>query len=110
MVSVPILHDALVVGGDLSFVEKCVFGAIVVAIDIDVLAAGNIVLAVLVGQDGHVVGRVLLFHLPVRPRHRRNAVFDLVLQIVVTLLKLLLVATLVVDLQGELLLLAILVG
>ena len=74
-----------------------------ILVDAHELLVGNVEFAHLVRQDGHLVGVVLLHQEPVRPDSGRNAVLDLVLQVVVALAQLLLVPVPVVnpDRQGH---------
>ena len=70
-----------------------------VLIDGNELLVWNVECAHLVRQDGHLVRIVPLHQLPVRPYRSRNAVFNLILQVIVALAQLLLIPVLVIYLD-----------
>ena len=77
-------------------------------VDVDVNATWHIELSVLVGQNCHLIWVVLLHHHSALTLLCRNAVLDVVLQLVVASFELVLLASLVTDLNREGLLLTIL--
>ena len=67
--------------------EHCVFRAHRVLVDAFVTAVRHVIFAVLAWQNSYVLRRVLLCRVAVLTRHNRDAVFDLVLQVGVPLIK-----------------------
>lgn len=107
--SVGTLHNFLVLDWVFYLAEHGVLGADLEFVDFDVLAVGQVELFVLARQHRHFFRLVLPDELAFLVLRRGDAVLDFVLQVVVPLLQLLLVARLLVDLQGQLLLFAHLV-
>ena len=102
------LNNCVISDWVLRFAENGVLRPDVVLVYVDVGATWHIEFSVLVWQNCHLVWVVLLHHNSTFVRLYRNAVLDIVLQLIVASFKLVLLAVLVTDLDRESLLLAIL--